>query len=124
MNVFDIVKDISTEKKNILRNDDNAHKLYDAFTINKAFSYYKDTIMYANEMNQYAELPKSLQNDYYINSIRPAKRFSKWHKKIDDEDINAIQEYYKVGYAKASEYKSILTKRQLATIKERIIKGG
>lgn len=124
MNVFDVVKDLSTEKKNILQNDQNAHSLYDAFVINKAFSYYKDTIMYANEMNQYSDLPKIMQNAYYINSIRPAKRFSKWHKKIEDEDINAIQEYYKVGYAKASEYKRILTKEQLATIKERIIKGG
>lgn len=124
MNVFDIVKDISTEKKNIMRNDESAHKSYEPFLINKAFSYFKDTIMYANEMNQYAELPKIIQNDYYINSIRPAKRFSKWHKKTEDDDISAIQEYYKVGYAKASEYKNILTKKQLATIKERIIKGG
>ena len=123
MNVFDIIKDLSFQKKDIVRNNDNIG-LYESYLINKAFSYYKDTIMYANEMNQYSDLPKIMQNDYYINSIRPAKRFSKWHKKIEDEDINAIQEYYKVGYAKASEYKRILTKEQLATIKERIIKGG
>jgi len=123
MNVFDIVKDLSFEKKNIVRNND-AINLYEPYLINKAFSYFKDTIMYANEMNHYADLPSILQNDYYINNLRPAKRFSKWHKKIEDEDISAIQEYYKVGHTKAYEYKKILSKEQLAAIKERIIKGG
>jgi signal peptidase I len=65
-----------------------------------------------------------MQNDYYLNSIRVSKRFSKWAKPIVDSDIEIIKEYYKVNNKRALEISKVLTREQIDHIKTRIIKGG
>lgn len=126
MNPFDYANAINS-RKDIIRNSENpelAEKLYQSFFVNKALSYHIDTVLYSNEMNMKNHLDSIMQNDYYLNSIRPKKRFSKWHKKINDEAIEVIQEYYKVGYSKAVEISKVLTEEQISLIKIRTIKGG
>jgi hypothetical protein len=80
--------------------------------------------MYANEINRVNHVDSLLQNDYYLNSIRSAKRFSKWAKREESSDIETIQEYYKVNYKRALEISKVLTREQIDHIKTRIIKGG
>ena len=63
------------------------------------------------------------RSDYYLNSIRASKRFSKWSKPIADEDIESIQEYYKVSKVRALEIIKVLSKEQIDLIKIKIIKG-
>ena len=120
--VFTFVGDISKGKKNLF-SEETADK-YDAYIINKAFSLTADTILYANDMNLYYNLPKVLQHDYLINSIRPRSRYEKWPKAEKSSDIDAIKEYYKYSDAKARSALSILSKGQLAIIKEKLEKGG
>ena len=127
MGPFDFVNAINGKKQDIIRTSDNpelAEKQYNAFLINKALSYYIDTILYSNEMNKSHHLDSKLQNDYYLNSIRISKRFSKWSKKIEDGDVESIQEYYKVSFAKAVEICNVLKPEQISLIKTKIIKGG
>jgi hypothetical protein len=80
--------------------------------------------MYANEMNRENHVDSKLQNDYYLNSVRSSKRFSKWAKRLESSDIESIQEFYKVNYARALEISKVLTEEQLDLIKIKIIKGG
>jgi hypothetical protein len=127
MNPFDYVNAINLSKKDLIRSSENtelAEKSYVPFVVNKALSYFVDTIMYANEMNINSHIDAKLQNDYYLNSVRVSKRFSKWSKKIEDGDVESIQEYYKVSFAKAVEICKVLTSEQINLIKEKIIKGG
>lgn len=127
MNPFDFINAINQSKKDLIRDSENpelAEKLYKPFVVNKGLSYFVDTIMYANEMNRAHNLDNMLQNDYYLNSIRPKKRFGKWHKRIDNDSIEVIQEYYKVSYSKAVEISNVLTEEQINLIKTRTIKGG
>jgi hypothetical protein len=127
MSPFDFVNAINNSKKDLIRESDNpvlAESFYKPYLINKAFSYFKDTVMYANEINFYPQTPNKLQNDYYLNSIRKSKRFSKWHKKEDEPKIEAIMEYYKVSYTKAREIGNVLTDEQVDLIIKKIIKGG
>lgn len=127
MSPFEYVNAINTSKKDLIRSSDNpelAEKSYVPFVVNKALSYFVDTIMYANEMNINSHIDYKLQNDYYLNSVRVSKRFSKWSKKIEDCDVESIQEYYKVSFAKAVEICKVLTSEQINLIKEKIIKGG
>lgn len=126
MKPFEFVNAINS-KKDIIRNSDNPElmeKLYNPFIINKTYSNFTDTIMYASEINQFSHIDSKLQFDYYLNSLRSAKRFSKWHKREENVDVEAIQEYYKVNYARAVEYSRVLTSEQIDQIKQRIIKGG
>jgi hypothetical protein len=127
MSPFEFVKAINGSKEDLIRGSetpDAAERLYVPFVINKALSSDIATILYANEINQRPDLDKKLQNDYYLNSVRPVKRFSKWIKREENADVECIMEYYKVSYARALEYTKVLTKEQIDLIKTRIIKGG
>jgi Bacteriophage clamp loader A subunit len=127
MSPFDFVNAINTSKKDLIRESeapDLMEKQYSPFLVNRALSYFIDTILYANEMNRVNHVDSKLQNDYYLNSIRSAKRFSKWSKPVENSDIESIQEYYKVNYNRALEISKVLTKEQLDLIRIKIIKGG
>jgi len=127
MNPFDFVTAINTTKKDLIRNSENsvlAEKSYSPFLTNRALSYFVDTILYANEINRANHIDFILQNDYYLNSIRVSKRFSKWAKPVEDSDIESIREYYKVNNNRALEISRLLSREQIDHIKTRIIKGG
>ena len=127
MNPFEYVNAINTSKQDLIRKSENptlAEKDYSPFLVNRALSYYVDTVLYANEMNRANHVDSILQNDYYLNSIRVSKRFSKWAKPVESSDVESIQEYYKVNYNRALEISKVLTREQIDHIKTRIIKGG
>jgi len=115
MNPFDIMKDLSYEKKGVL--DDEGD--YNPFLTNRYFSYFPDTIFYANEMNMSKGLDNKLQHDYYFYSIRKNKRYSKWPKKDKIEILQAIQIYYGYNLSKAKEVLNILNKEQVDFILKR-----
>ena len=96
MNPFEFVKAISYSKKDIMV-DELIEKEYNPFIVNRAFSYYPDTILYANEMNQNAHLDSRLQFDFFINIIKKRKRFSPWLKPSEVENLEVLKEYY--GYS-------------------------
>lgn len=81
MSFFDYLNAINTTKKDLMKEDPLSEKDYVPFMINRGLSYFPDTIMYANEMNKYSSIPKDWQFAFYMHSIKPKKRFSKWHKK-------------------------------------------
>lgn len=125
-NPFDYITAISSNK-DIIRTSDNpelAEKQYPAFMTNRGLSYFPDTILHANEMNMMSHLDSLLQNDYLLNSIRPRKRFSKWAKKRENSDIEAIKEYYGFGYSKAVQACNVLSSQQINDIKKKLEKGG
>lgn len=123
-NPFDFVNSILYDKK-LKIEDEDSEKSYSPFLTNRALSYYPDTIFYAQEMNINGHLDRKLQFTYLINTIRPSKRKgSKWAKKKETDDIDAIKEYYGYTNNKAKSVLSILSKDQLKEIKRRIEKGG
>lgn len=127
MNPFDYINAINTTKKNLMvgtENDRLAEKGYDPFLTNRALSYHNDTIGVANEMNTRHYLDKKLQFEFFINTVRPKKRFAKWVKKQKDSDVAVIKEYYGYNDIKARQTLTILTDDQLTDIRIRIDKGG
>jgi len=104
--------------------DPDAVKGYPPYIINKCLSFHTDTILYSNEMNKYSNLDKKMQYDFYINSLKPRKRFSPWIKKQTLEHLELVQEYYGYNYAKSLEALRILTTEQLDQIKQSLNKGG
>jgi hypothetical protein len=108
--------------------DENIEKLYDSFLINKAFSQHPDTILYSNDMNIHFDIPKKIQYLYYINSIRPKKRYSKWAKKDKaserQQKIDLIKEYFKYNDRKALNVLSILSEDDFIMIQKKLETGG
>ncbi len=126
-NPFDYVSSITYNKTDMMtgtENDELAESGYNPYLTNKSLSYFPDTLLYANEMNVLNHTDNKLQYSYLLNSIRPRKRFSKWVKKQEDIDIEAIKEYYKYSTAKAEAALSLLSPQQINEIKKRLNKGG
>ena len=111
MNPFDIIKDISYKKEGLISKHNESE--YVPFLTNRHFSYFSDTIYYANLMNLYSFLDNQLQHDYLINIIRKNNRFTKWNKKDNKAVIEAVQKYYGYSESKAKEAIKLLNNEQL-----------
>jgi hypothetical protein len=126
-NPFDYVKDISYDKKDIVRNSPNpdlAERDYTPWIINKTLSYFEDTIFYVNEINRNPHLTNKQQYDYFLQSINKRKRFAKQAKRLVSDDVNIIAKYFGYNIRRAEEALSILTARQLQIIKQKLETGG
>lgn len=123
MNPFEFVNAINNTKQDLL-SDPALERLYSPYMVNKALSYFPDTLLYANEINRNPHIDSKLQFHFFLNSIRPAKRFAKWVKKQNDNDLTAVMEYYGYSPEKAKSALSILSSDQVITIKQKLEKGG
>jgi len=120
----DYLYSINQSKRNILDNDIDAQKKYPPYIINRCLSSFTDTILFANEMNRNPHLPNKMQYDFFINSVKPRKRFSPWARKDSIDYLDVVKEYYGYNDDKALQALRILTKDQLDTIKKSLSKGG
>ena len=121
----DYLNSINISKENLMEDEDPAWEAkYPPYIINKCMSHHMDTVMYANEMNQYPNLDKKLQYDFFINIVRPRKRFSPWGKREKVQDLEIVKQFYGYSTEKAIQALRILTDNQLMVIKDKLNKGG
>lgn len=118
----DYLYSINQSKKDIW--DEDNHKNYPPFVINRCLSGHLDCILHANEMNFAHHLDKKMQYDYYINTLRPRKRFSPWLKQSKLDDLEAVKTYYGYSNEKAKQALQVLTTSQITEIKSLIDTGG
>ena len=124
---MDLFKDILPsllQNNNRLLSDEN-EKEYNPYIVNKALSFHKDCILYANEINKVPDIDKLMQYDYLQKSIRKYKRpFQKWEKLIKSKELSIIKEYYKLSNEKAKELVNIITPSQIKVLEQKLDKGG
>jgi len=123
MTPFTFLNEINYGKKDIMI-DDITEKQYNSFMVNRGLSYFRDTVIYANEMNKHHHLDSRLQFDFLINIIRKKKRFSKWNKPETVDDLDIIKEYYGYSNEKARSAHKLLSPDQLSEIRKKVYKGG
>ena len=120
----DYLYSINQSKKNILDDDPSAVKKYPPYVVNRCLSSFTDTVLYANEMNKNSHLPNKMQYDFFLNSVKPRKRFSPWARKDSIDYLDVVKEYYGYNDDKALQALRILTKDQLDKISYLLRKGG
>ena len=120
----DYLYSINQSKKNILDDDPDAVRKYPAYVVNRCLSSFTDTVLYSNEMNKNSHLPPKMQYDFFINSVKPRKRFSPWARKDSIDYLDIVKEYYGYNDDKALQALRILTKDQLDKISYLLRKGG
>ena len=120
----DWLNSINQTKKNIMDEDPLSEKEYAPYIINRCMSGHIDSIMFANEINQYHFLPKKMQYDFFINILRVKKRFSPWLRKDIIKDLDIVKRYYDYNNEKAQQALRILTKEQLRFIKSKFETRG
>jgi len=119
----DILKSINLTKDADLIDSFNESD-YPAWVVNRAMSFYPDTILQVNEMNQRSAIPKILQYKYLLNSVRKKNRYSPWLKVKVDPDVAVIKEYYGYSTRKAKEMIPLISKESLHQMKESLDRGG
>ena len=123
MSPFDYLNSINDTKVNLMV-DEASEKAYPPFMINRGLSYFPDTVLLANEMNRLHHASKPMQYAFLINTVRKKKRFSKWLKPQEHEDLLIVKEYYGYSNEKARSALSILSAVQISELKSKIDKGG
>jgi len=113
------------ESKEYLMNTDQDEKEYNSFLIARGLSYHIDCVLFINEISKYPDIPNKFHYDYLFHSIRKMKRkYSKWPKKIKDEELQMIMEFYKVNRKRAEEYQMLLTEDAIKEIEASMEIGG
>jgi len=121
----DYLNAINHTKERLLDSEDEEwEKKYPPFVVNKCVYPFQDTIMLVNEINQLPHLDKKLQFDFLLNSVRSRRRFSPWLKANKLDNLEDVKEYYGYSNEKAKQALDILTDEQIATIKQKLNKGG
>ena len=118
--LFDYVKSVMTNKTDLSGDLGN----YVPFIVNKALSMHRDLVLIANKINQTSELTPDMQYRFFLNSIKPMKRYSKWQKKESDETVLFIQQYYLCNMSKAKSILRLLSQEQLDQMRQEQYKGG
>lgn len=127
MKPFDFINAINYSKDDLIGTSDNpelAEKLYPPYVVNKGLSYFADTVLLCNEVNMRPQTENKLQFDFFLNSIRKRKRFSKWYKKEQSNSLDTIVEYYGYSYEKAKQVLPLFTEDELKKLKQKLFTGG
>ena len=124
MELKEWLNSINTNKNNLIDEDPDLEKQYPSYIVNRCMSGHIDAILLANEMNKRPNLPKKLQYDFFLNSIRKRKRYSPWLRKEEIENLDFVKRYYGYSNEKAKQVLNILTREQLSFIRDRLETGG
>lgn len=120
--IFDFLNDISQDKKDIL-SEENESQL-SPYMLNRWLSMRTDTLLYAQEMNQNFTLPKRMQYDYYLHSIKKMKRKFSYVKHTDEDDIAVICEYHNCSKRQARQMVKLFSPEDVEYMKAKMYKGG
>ena len=117
---FEFIRSINDKKTNMMKDNSDAESQYSAYIVNRGLGYFPDTVMHANEMNRYPEIPGKAQYYYYMYAIRKGYRSSKWFKREDDPNLEAIKEVYQVRSDVAKQYLAVLSEDDLKIIRDMV----
>lgn len=123
-NPFRFLDSINWTKEDLIKEGLEKEEDYKPFLINRALSYHVDSIFEANDVNGMSHLPGIMQYHYLINSLPKKKRFAKWAKADQSDDVEAIMEYFGYSRAKAEEALRILSDDVITMIHNKLDKGG
>lgn len=128
---FDFVNAINFSKEDMFAPDCSGERTthsdseYPKFIINRAMSYFPDTIMFANAANTtLSNVSNSSHFDFYRYGVGKKKRFSKWAKPINNDTIEMLCQYYQINVTKAIEVTQILNEQQIEAIRQKMSHGG
>ena len=90
----------------------------------KPFDYVNDiNFKKKNLMNVNHDLDNLLQYEYLLNIVRPKKRFAKWVKPEDNDDLEIIKMYFGYSNKKAEQALKVLSSEAVREIRYKITRG-
>lgn len=120
---FDFIGAITYSKEQLIV-DDETEKQYVPFIVNRGLANSMDTVIWANEMNSRPHIEKGQQFAFLMKSIPKRKRYDKWAKAEEIENLQLVMDYYGFSREKAEVALSILQPEQLEYISNKRNRGG
>ena len=125
MKLTNYLNAINYTKEALLDTDDESvEKNYVPYVVNRCLSYFPDTILHTNLLNQLPNTDKKMQFDFLRTAIRKKKRFSKWLKNENPDNLELVKEYFGYSNRKAIEALSILSESDISEIRKLMNTGG
>ena len=124
MTPFDFLKLVHNKNIKWENLNENEQKAYNTFILNKALSFNSNYLDIVNKIQHYTPTPK--ESFKYLQSMTSDKfRFNKWIKGSKDKSFNSelllkIASYLECSKKQASEYLSILSKKETKTLLKHI----
>lgn len=118
---FKLADAVSENKKDLIRSGEAREEDYEPWLVNKSLSLHADCVLYVNEMNCLPELPRLMQHDYYLESLRPRRRWSKWPKAEKVEDEKLISDLYGYRPGRSREALKVLRHEQIIALRQLMI---
>ena len=120
----DWLNSINHTKENLIADDPTAISSYPPYIVNRCLSGTVDSILFANEMNKYANIDKDLQYSFLLYTLRKRKRFSPWLKKEQIDNLDLVKKHYGYSNEKAKIALNLLTESQIESLKQKHEMGG
>jgi hypothetical protein len=117
----EILKSINVTKDSDLIDSSNESD-YVPFFINRALSFYPDTILHANNMNRYSNLNKTDQYKYYVYGTAKRNRYTPWAKFNPSKKLELIKKYSGLSYTRAKEILPLINDSLLLEIEKEMEK--
>jgi len=119
---FDVVNNICSSKT--LLQPEQVVGLASPYMMNRAMSFNHDTAFFAEEASAFRNIDPYQLYMFYFYSTPKKKRYGKWTKKVNNEDLQLVQSSYGVSEKKAMEYLDILKPEQLEALRQASSQGG
>ena len=98
---------------------------YNAFLTNRALSYQRDCVQYANLMNEHPDLSPDMQYSFLYATVSKGRRnYVKWAKTEKDETVDLIKSYFQCNRREAIEILKIINSDVVDLIKQKMYTGG
>lgn len=85
MSPFDYAKSVTHTKESLYTTEALFNKEYVPFMVNRSLSNSPQTALFADAINQYPNLDKKLQYDFYMYGIPKQRGYTRWVKKEESE---------------------------------------
>ena len=125
MSPFDYINNVSESRTSIWQ-DGISETEYNPFMTNRGLSQFRDTVLFAQEMNRYGQfLSPKMQYDFYrLGITHKKKRFAKWHKPDKLEEIEMLARHFNINIRVLENYVSLMSETDYATLIGSLEKGG
>lgn len=98
---------------------------WNTFMVNRIVSMGKSSIFVADHMNKNSSMSNQQVYDFYVNVLPKGRVYNKYAKATKlDEDIELIQQTYKVSKQEAVQYLELLSDDDLKQMKDLYFTGG
>jgi hypothetical protein len=110
-----IYKDLCRTKEHLITGENESD--YIPIYMNKSFSYFPVTVLFANEMNIAWWLDNLMQYDFLFHTIPAKNRYTTWGAPPEvTKEQEAVSLYFDCGMNKVKDILPLLTAKQLETI--------